>query len=103
MSVAANAPLLLEIDGLTVRFGGITALSDVSFAVSRGEICGIIGPNGAGKTTIFNCLSRVYNPSAGQIRYDGQRVDTLPQHQIARLGIGRTFQNLALFRSMTVL
>jgi branched-chain amino acid transport system ATP-binding protein len=103
MSRSASASSLLEVESLAVRFGGIAALSDVSFSVRQGEICGIIGPNGAGKTTIFNCLSRVYSPTAGQIRFDGHRLDKLPQHQIAGIGIGRTFQNLALFRSMTVL
>ncbi len=96
-----DAPLL-RIDELSVRFGGIVALADVSFTVARGEICGLIGPNGAGKTTLFNCLSRLYHPDSGSIVFDGQDVLRLKRHRMAALGIGRTFQNLALFRSMSV-
>jgi branched-chain amino acid transport system ATP-binding protein len=96
-----NAPLL-SISGLSVRFGGIVALSDVSFDVGRGQICGLIGPNGAGKTTLFNCLSRLYQPETGRIAFDGHELLQQPRHRMAALGIGRTFQNLALFRSMTV-
>jgi branched-chain amino acid transport system ATP-binding protein len=97
-----NAAPLLAISGLSVRFGGIVALNDVSFEVARGQICGLIGPNGAGKTTLFNCLSRLYQPDSGRITFDGQALLDLPRHRMAALGIGRTFQNLALFRSMTV-
>ena len=86
-----------------MRFGGILALDRVSFTVEAGEIVGLIGPNGAGKTTLFNVLSRLYRPAAGDIRFDGASLLTLSPHAIARAGIGRTFQNLALFRSMTVL
>jgi branched-chain amino acid transport system ATP-binding protein len=93
---------LLEVRGLTVRFGGVVALDGVSFEVAPGEICGLIGPNGAGKTTLFNCLSRLYPAHAGEIVFDGQALDALPQHRMAGLGIGRTFQNLALFRTLTV-
>jgi branched-chain amino acid transport system ATP-binding protein len=85
-----------------VRFGGITALEGVSFAVSAGHIVGFIGPNGAGKTTMFNCLSRLYAFSEGQIRFEGRSILETPSYGIAALGIGRTFQNLALFRSMSV-
>ena len=93
---------LLRVDGVTVRFGGITALDGVSFSVRAGHIVGLIGPNGAGKTTLFNCLSRLYVSSEGSILFEGAPlVDTRP-HGIAALGIGRTFQNLALFRTMTV-
>ena len=93
---------LLRVDGVTVRFGGITALDGVSFSVRAGHIVGLIGPNGAGKTTLFNCLSRLYASSEGSILFEGAPlVDTRP-HGIAALGIGRTFQNLALFRTMTV-
>ncbi len=88
--------------GVTVRFGGITALDQVSFDVSAGHIVGLIGPNGAGKTTLFNCLSRLYSYSAGEIRFEGRPLQDTPVHGIAQLGIGRTFQNLALFRTMTV-
>ncbi len=87
---------------MTVRFGGITALEGVSFAVGAGHIVGFIGPNGAGKTTMFNCLSRLYAFSEGQIRFEGRSILETPPYGIASLGIGRTFQNLALFRSMSV-
>ena len=86
-----------------VRFGGIVALDEVSFDVAAGSIVGLIGPNGAGKTTLFNCLSRLYECGSGDIRFDGSSILNLPKHRMAALGIGRTFQNLALFRTMTVL
>lgn len=86
-----------------MRFGGIKALDGVSFDVERGETVGIIGPNGSGKTTLFNCLSGVYQADAGEIRFDGRRIRGLPPHLIAERGISRTFQNLALFPTMTVL
>ena len=86
-----------------VRFGGIVALDDVSFDVASGNIVGLIGPNGAGKTTLFNCLSRLYECGSGDIFFDGASILQQPRHRIAALGIGRTFQNLALFRTMTVL
>ena len=86
-----------------VRFGGIVALDDVSFDVPAGSIVGLIGPNGAGKTTLFNCLSRLYECGSGDILFDGSSLLGIPRHRIAALGIGRTFQNLALFRTMTVL
>ncbi len=93
-------PILIVSD-VTVRFGGIVALDGVSFAVQRGSICGLIGPNGAGKTTLFNCLSRLYQVSEGAILFEGRDLLAIPRHAIAAAGIGRTFQNLALFRSMT--
>ncbi len=96
------APSLLEVDNVTVRFGGITALDGISFGVAAGHIVGFIGPNGAGKTTMFNCLSRLYPFSAGTIRFEGRSLLETPPHGIAALGIGRTFQNLALFKSMSV-
>jgi branched-chain amino acid transport system ATP-binding protein len=86
-----------------VRFGGIIALDDVSFDVPRGSIVGLIGPNGAGKTTLFNCLSRLYQCGSGDIQFDGGSLLAIPRHRIAEVGIGRTFQNLALFRTMTVM
>jgi branched-chain amino acid transport system ATP-binding protein len=95
--------VLLEVIDLTVRFGGIVALDQVSFTVDRGRIAGLIGPNGAGKTTLFNCLSRIYNADSGDIRFEGRSLLSRPAHAIAKLGLGRTFQNLALFQSMTVL
>jgi branched-chain amino acid transport system ATP-binding protein len=93
---------LLSVNRLSVRFGGILALDDVSFEIDRGHICGLIGPNGAGKTTLFNCLSRLYRCDSGSIVFDGHTLADLPRHRLATFGIGRTFQNLALFRSMTV-
>jgi branched-chain amino acid transport system ATP-binding protein len=94
---------LLSVDRVSMRFGGIVALDGVSFNVEQGQICGFIGPNGSGKTTLFNCLSRLYTPQSGEIRFRGAAIEKLPRHAIAGLGIGRTFQNLALFRTMTVL
>jgi branched-chain amino acid transport system ATP-binding protein len=93
---------LLSVDRVSMRFGGIVALDGVSFEIAPGQICGFIGPNGSGKTTLFNCLSRLYTPQAGEIRFNGVSLQTLPRHAIAGLGIGRTFQNLALFRTMSV-
>lgn len=93
---------LLHIEGVTVRFGGIVALDGVSFDVRRGQICALIGPNGAGKSTLFNCLSRLYACNSGHIAFDGHPLSTMPRHRMAEIGIGRTFQNLALFRSMSV-
>ena len=102
--VVANLPApLLRIRGVTVRFGAIVALNDVSFDVRRGEILGLIGPNGAGKTTLFNCLSRLVDVERGTIELDGKPLLSVPRHDIARVGIGRTFQNLALFQSMSVI
>jgi branched-chain amino acid transport system ATP-binding protein len=94
---------ILSVRNIAVHFGGIVALDDVSFDVEPRQIVGLIGPNGAGKTTLFNCLSRLYRPSAGSILFEGCDLLQAPPHRIARLGIGRTFQNLALFGSMTVL
>lgn len=102
---AAPAPggaPLLRVGGVVVRFGGVVALDGVSFDVARGEICGLIGPNGSGKTTLFNCISGIYRPSQGEIAFDGRNLARMRRHRIAGLGIGRTFQNVALFRSMTV-
>ncbi|RDI29082.1 amino acid/amide ABC transporter ATP-binding protein 1 (HAAT family) [Pseudacidovorax intermedius] len=99
---AATATPLLRIEGLSVRFGGIVALDGVGFDVAAGQVCGLIGPNGAGKSTLFNCLSRLYGWQAGRIAFAGRALATLPRHRMAALGIGRTFQNLALFASMTV-
>jgi len=102
-ALAGSARPLLSVLGVTVRFRGIVALDQVSFDVAPGQIVGLIGPNGAGKTTLFNCLSRLYDYSEGAIVFEGQRLEGLPRHRMAPLGIGRTFQNLALFRTMTVL
>ncbi len=94
---------ILSVRNLTIRFGGIIALDSVSFDVDEGQIVGLIGPNGAGKTTLFNCLSRLYTPDGGDVRFDGRSLLSLPAHRIAEVGLGRTFQNLALFPTMTVL
>jgi branched-chain amino acid transport system ATP-binding protein len=94
---------LLAVRGVSVSFGGIVALDDVSFNVRERQIAGLIGPNGAGKTTLFNCVSRLYDCERGSIRFNGTELLTIPRHGIAPLGVGRTFQNLALFRSMSVL
>jgi branched-chain amino acid transport system ATP-binding protein len=93
---------LLSVRDLVVRFGGVVALDGPSFDVQRGRICGLIGPNGAGKTTLFNCVSRIYTPERGAIELDGQDVLARRRHEIAGLGIARTFQNLALVHSLTV-
>jgi branched-chain amino acid transport system ATP-binding protein len=93
---------LLSVRGVSVRFGGIRALDGVTFDVEKGRIVGLIGPNGAGKTTLFNCLSRLYEFQEGEIRYEGRSLVEVPKHGIASIGIGRTFQNLALFRTMSV-
>ena len=98
----AGGPLL-SVRDLCVRFRGITALDGVSFDVQRGQISGLIGPHGAGKTTLFNCLSRLYGYPEGRITFDGRPLEDVSRHRVAGLGIGRTFQNLALFTSMTVL
>ncbi len=97
-----DAGTVLAVEGIAVRFGAVVALDGVSFAVRRGEICGLIGPNGSGKTTLFNCISGFYRAQRGEVALDGQRLGGLQRHRMAGLGIGRTFQNLALFRSMTV-
>ncbi len=94
---------LLQVDGVVVRFGGIVALDGISFDLEEGSILGLIGPNGAGKTTLFNCLSRLYTPDDGEIRFAGDSILKTAPHAIANIGIGRTFQNLALFQTMTVL
>jgi branched-chain amino acid transport system ATP-binding protein len=94
---------LLSVENVTRRFGGILALEDVSFEVPAGEIVGLIGPNGAGKTTAFNVITRLYRPDSGRVELDGRDLLRTPAHRIVRRGIARTFQNLALFRSMSVL
>src|SRR5215471_4972717 len=94
---------LLEVRDVAVRFGGIVALDGVSFVLEEGQILGLIGPNGAGKTTLFNCLSRLYTPSRGEILFEGCSLLDRPPHRIAEIGIARTFQNLALFPHQSVL
>lgn len=93
----------LRVNGLTKRFGGLIAVDNVSFVVHEGSIKSIIGPNGAGKTTIFNLLTGVDVPSSGEVHFDGHELSRMPPHDICRLGIARTFQNIRLFPDMTVL
>jgi branched-chain amino acid transport system ATP-binding protein len=100
---SASAAPLLSVRNVSVRFGGIVALDGVTFDVFPGQIAGLIGPNGAGKTTLFNCLSRLYIPNSGDIQFEGKSILSSPRHAIASLGMGRTFQNVALFDNMTVL
>ncbi|NYJ01026.1 branched-chain amino acid transport system ATP-binding protein [Nocardioides thalensis] len=94
---------VLEIENLTLKFGGLTALDDVSFDINEGEILGLIGPNGAGKTTCFNAITGVYRPTSGAIRFNGRSLAGMRKHQITKLGIARTFQNIRLFPTMTAL
>ncbi len=93
---------LLEVKDVTRRFGGIVALDDVSFDVGKGEIVGLIGPNGAGKTTAFNVITRLYRPDSGELNFEGESLLSTPPHRVIGRGIARTFQNLELFKSMTV-
>src|SRR5215510_3897845 len=101
-SSSSGSPLL-SVRDVSVRFGGIVALDGVTFDVFPGEIAGLIGPNGAGKTTLFNCLSRLYTPNGGDILFEGKSILDRPRHAIPQIGIGRTFQNVALFDRMSVL
>jgi branched-chain amino acid transport system ATP-binding protein len=94
---------LLSVEHVTRRFGGVVAVDDVSLAVERGQIAGLIGPNGAGKTTLFNLITRLYRPDSGEIAFDGQSLLRTPVHRVIRRGIARTFQNVELFPTMTVL
>lgn len=94
---------IVEVRNLTVKFGGLLALDDVSFDIRRGEILGLIGPNGAGKTTCFNAMTGVYKPTSGDVLLEGQSIKGRKQHQITRLGLSRTFQNIRLFGEMTAL
>ena len=97
-----EAAALLELKGVTKRFGGVAALNGVNAVVTKGEILGVIGPNGAGKTTLLNCISGVYKPDAGDITWQGRSIRGLAPHRVARVGIGRTFQIVKPFGSMTV-
>src|SRR5438552_5042339 len=94
---------LLALEGLHLNFGGVAALAGVSVDVAAGDLFAIIGPNGAGKTSILNCISGIYTPTRGRIVFDGHDITTLVPHRRASLGIARTFQNIALFKGMTVL
>jgi len=106
MSPDAPAPPLetpaLAVAGLTKDFGGLRAVSECSFEVATGSIVGLIGPNGSGKTTVFNLITNLLRPDAGAVHFEGRRIDGLKTHQIARLGIGRTFQAVKIFRDLTV-
>lgn len=94
---------MLDVQGVTMAFGGVMALDDVSFTVEAGALYALIGPNGAGKTSLLNCIDHFYHPTSGRILYKGRNLLELTAHEIARLGVGRTFQNIELFRGMTVL
>jgi branched-chain amino acid transport system ATP-binding protein len=94
---------VLHVSNVVLRFGGVTALDEVSLAVGDDEICGLIGPNGAGKTSLFNCVTRIYRPTQGSITFNGIDLLALRRDQIVRKGVARTFQNLALFATMTVM
>lgn len=102
-AVTGPPPPLLEMRSCTIRFGGLYAVQDLDLAVGPGEIYGLIGPNGAGKTTVFNLLTGVYRPTAGEIRFAGRRIDGRRPSEIACHGVSRTFQNIRLFAGMTVL
>jgi branched-chain amino acid transport system ATP-binding protein len=103
-TAAETSPVpLLEIRDVALRFGGIVALDGISFTIEEGQILGLIGPNGAGKTTLFNCVSRLYTPNRGDIQFEGRSMLWRSPHRIAEIGIGRTFQNLALFAPQSVL
>src|SRR5262245_15443418 len=103
MSSATPGSPYLQVRGVTKRFGGLTAVKDLTMSVARGALYGLIGPNGAGKTTVFNLLTGVYDPTEGEIRLDGKRIDGHEAFKIAKLGMARTFQNIRLFPDMTVL
>lgn len=94
---------LLEVEGLTKQFGGLTAVNDVSFVVEEGQICSVIGPNGAGKSTLFKLISSFLAPTAGRVKFDGRRVSGLKPHVVARMGVVRTFQETTVFKEMTAL
>ena len=102
MTTSMQGPIL-SARNLGIRFGGVLAVNDVSFDVNRGEVFTLIGPNGAGKTTVFNLISRIYTPTAGEIEFEGVRLASKGPHEIAALGIARTFQNIELFENASVL
>ena len=102
MTQATNGALM-EVEGLALTFGGVRAIADLTMKVHRGEVLAVIGPNGAGKTSLLNAVTRVFDPSAGRIRFKGQDITALPRQRIAHLGLARTFQNIELFEAATVL
>src|SRR3954463_3915044 len=93
---------LLQLDKMTIRFGGLTAVNSVDFTVNENELCGLIGPNGAGKTTVFNLITGVYQPTDGVVSFNGRNIAGLKVNEIVELGIARTFQNIRLFGSLSV-
>lgn len=99
----SGSDIILEVRGISLSFGGVQALSNISFDVQRGEIRSIIGPNGAGKSSMLNCINGAYKPQEGQIVFEGETLDDVNPHRMASLGVARTFQNLALFKGMSVL
>ena len=101
--MSSNGQYILETDKATIRFGGLVAVNELTMQVNQGEIYGLIGPNGAGKTTVFNLLTGVYEPTSGDIHIAGTRTNGMRPYQISRLGVSRTFQNIRLFPSMSVL
>jgi branched-chain amino acid transport system ATP-binding protein len=94
---------MLELNSVTIKFGGVTALSEVNFHVNKGEICALIGPNGAGKTTVFNVVTGVYPVTSGEIHFQGKSISGMKRHKVVKAGIARTFQNVRLFGDMTAL
>ena len=102
-STPTSSEVLLTASGLSMRFGGVLAVNGVSFDVKRGEVFTLIGPNGAGKTTVFNLISRLYTPTTGDISFEGRKLSALAPHEVASLGIARTFQNIELFEHASVL
>src|SRR5688572_7014893 len=103
VNAKGNGEYPLRTSKATIRFGGLVAVNELDMHVKRGEIYGLIGPNGAGKTTIFNLLTGVYEPTSGEIHFEGERIDGLRPYQISRRGVSRTFQNIRLFPGMSVL
>ena len=105
MTAAATdaRPVLLELDAVTMRFGGVVAMREVDLSVRAGEVFALIGPNGAGKTTVFNVITGVFRPTSGQVRFRGKRIDGMRRYRVTRAGIARTFQNIRLFANMTAL
>ncbi|MEU8257707.1 ABC transporter ATP-binding protein [Micromonospora inaquosa] len=103
MEAVSSRDPLLEVDNVTLRFGGVVALDNVNFTLYKGEILGLIGPNGAGKTTCFNAMTGIYQPTMGEIRFRGNKISGKKRHEITQLGMARTFQNIRLFPEMTAL
>src|SRR3954452_13090622 len=97
----ATAEPILELDHVTMRFGGVVALRDVALTIGKGEIFALIGPNGAGKTTVFNVVTGVFKPTEGQVRFEGGRIDGMKRFRVTKSGVARTFQNIRLFHNMT--